>query len=70
MAKFKDVRVELNTIGIGKVSVGGEDITDSVRTVDIHAEAGQLTDVVLGLIPGSATLAFATADVVATEAAK
>ena len=63
MAKFKDVRVELNTIGIGRVSVGGEDITDSVRTVDIHAEAGELTRVDLSLVPGATALSFAEADV-------
>lgn len=67
MAKFKDVRVELNTIGIGKVFVGEHDITDSVRWVTISASAGKLTEVDLGLVPGSTSLAFSEAEVTTTS---
>lgn len=63
MAKFQDIRVELDAIGIGKVSIGGHDVTDSVRAVDIHAEAGELTRVDLSLVPGATALSFAEADV-------
>lgn len=69
MAKFQDVRVELNTIGIGKVLIGGHDVTDSVRAVDIHAEAGELTQVDITVVPGSVGLSFAEADVTTTEPA-
>lgn len=67
MTRLKDVRIELNTIGIGKVFVGEQDITDSVRTVDIRARAGTLTDVELGVVPGGATLSFSEAEVTTTE---
>lgn len=63
MSKFENVTVELRTIGINKVLVGEHDITASVRVVSVRAEAGELTQVDLELVPGSVALSFDEADV-------
>lgn len=45
------VEISLNDIGIGTVRVDGHNLAATVRKIEIVAEAGRLTDVVLYLIP-------------------
>jgi hypothetical protein len=67
VSKFENVRIELNTVGIGKVLIGDKDISGSVREVDISSRAGELTVVTFGLVPGSVSLTFAEADIETRE---
>jgi hypothetical protein len=63
MAKFDDVRIELDTLGLGRVTLGDRDITASIKGVDIRARAGEVTEVRLLVIPGDVSLWLAVADV-------
>lgn len=64
MSKLEDVSIELKPYGLGKVSVGGHELTN-VRRVDITAEAGEISRVTLELIPGGGVSTFAQAEVTA-----
>lgn len=64
MVKRQDVLIDLKPVGINRVAIGGHDITDVVRHIEINAEAGELTIVTLGLIPEATVVKLDEADIV------
>ncbi len=47
---FEEIKISVNHMGQGIVSVGGKDISESVRAITVHLEAGHLAKVEVTLI--------------------
>ena len=64
---MREIEIRLNAVGFGKVFLDGVDITNGIKSIDIHHEAGHVPQVTLTYISKAVCIQCEKANIIADE---